>query len=106
MTDEPVIARHVREFLAAHRRPPGPIVVAVSGGPDSTALLRAWCAADTGPLVAAHLNHGLRGAASDADEAFVGDLVERLRRDGEPDEFRTARRSVTAEAPRQNVDGA
>jgi tRNA(Ile)-lysidine synthase len=49
-------------------------VVAVSGGPDSLALLRALLTlrgdAQT-PLIIAHLNHALRGAESDADEAFV-----------------------------------
>lgn len=52
----------------------GSIVVGVSGGPDSLTLLHVlgrlrrefgW------QLVAAHLNHGLRGADADADEAFV-----------------------------------
>jgi tRNA(Ile)-lysidine synthase len=50
-------------------------VVAVSGGPDSVALLRALAALRAeglvGRLVVAHLNHGLRGAESDADEEFV-----------------------------------
>jgi tRNA(Ile)-lysidine synthase len=49
-------------------------VVAVSGGPDSVALLRAMLAArpdEKAPLVMAHLNHQLRGADSDADEEFV-----------------------------------
>lgn len=54
-------------------------VVAVSGGPDSVALLRALLALSyPGPLVVAHLNHQLRGSESDADEAFVRDLVETL----------------------------
>jgi tRNA(Ile)-lysidine synthase len=56
--------------------PKGPIVVGVSGGPDSMALLhylggpgqRARPAPD---LVAGHVNHGLRGGDADADEAFV-----------------------------------
>src|SRR5262245_5311551 len=50
-------------------------VVAVSGGADSVALLRAL--ADFLPaasLVIAHLNHRLRGADSDADAAFVAAL--------------------------------
>ncbi len=57
----------------------GSIVAAVSGGPDSVALLRALRdARGVGPLVAAHLNHQLRGADSDADEAFVRDLCDHL----------------------------
>jgi tRNA(Ile)-lysidine synthase len=53
--------------------PPAGLVVAVSGGPDSVALTRAVAAAREpgSPLVLAHLNHQLRGAESDADEAFV-----------------------------------
>lgn len=56
------------------------VVVAVSGGPDSVALLRAMLALRGGSagLVVAHFNHQLRGAESDADEAFVRDLAERL----------------------------
>ncbi|HEY7157725.1 MAG TPA: tRNA lysidine(34) synthetase TilS [Gemmataceae bacterium] len=54
------------------------VVVAVSGGADSVALLRALDAARapraTVPLVLAHLNHQLRGSDSDADEQFVVDL--------------------------------
>jgi len=52
------------------------MVVAVSGGPDSVALLRALVElrpADA-PLIVAHLNHQLRGQESDADEAFVAEL--------------------------------
>ncbi len=51
-------------------------VVAVSGGPDSTALLVA--AAPRRRIVAAHFNHALRGAEADADAAFVADLAARL----------------------------
>jgi tRNA(Ile)-lysidine synthase len=49
-------------------------VVAVSGGPDSVGLLRALAMETTAPLVAAHLNHQLRGSESDADEVFVREL--------------------------------
>jgi len=59
-----------------------PGVVAVSGGPDSVALLRALvllrAAATTEPLVVAHLNHQLRGEESNGDERFVHDLYARL----------------------------
>lgn len=61
---------------------PGSVVVcAVSGGPDSVALLHALAALQSRfdfRVVAAHLNHHLRGAASDADEAFVRELCARL----------------------------
>jgi tRNA(Ile)-lysidine synthase len=56
------------------------IVVAVSGGADSVALLRSLVSVsgnDTSNLVAAHFNHLLREAA-DADERFVVDLAKRL----------------------------
>lgn len=58
------------------------VLVALSGGADSTALLVAL--ASIAPereleLHAAHLNHRLRGADSDADAAFVAALCKRLR---------------------------
>jgi tRNA(Ile)-lysidine synthase len=49
--------------------------VAVSGGADSVFLLHALRALHDGPLVVLHVNHGLRGADSDADEAFVRRLA-------------------------------
>jgi tRNA(Ile)-lysidine synthase len=57
------------------------VLVAVSGGADSVALLRALAALKTGGagrLCAAHLNHQLRPDAAD-DERFVVDLCGRLR---------------------------
>ena len=56
---------------------PGPGVVAVSGGADSVALLCVLHALAC-PLTVAHVNHGLRGAESDADEAFVRELAKAL----------------------------
>src|SRR6185369_6971695 len=51
------------------------ILVGVSGGADSVALLLVL--KQLGFSVgAAHLNHGLRGAESDADEKFVQELAE------------------------------
>jgi tRNA(Ile)-lysidine synthase len=70
----------VRKVVQALRRAGavGRLVVAVSGGPDSVALLRALREAGAGPLLAAHLNHQLRGAESDGDEAFVRELCDGL----------------------------
>ncbi len=65
----------VRAFFAAHAPPPGPGVVAVSGGADSVALLRALLAAGVGPLHVAHFHHHLRGAEADEDAAFVRALA-------------------------------
>lgn len=66
-----------------HLSPGAAVVVAVSGGPDSVALLRALVAADAEggrgwTLHVAHLNHGLRGQASDGDAAFVQGLSREL----------------------------
>jgi tRNA(Ile)-lysidine synthase len=57
-----------------------PVVVAVSGGADSVALLRILVAvqAPGAKLWVAHFNHGLRGAQSDADEQFVEKLAASL----------------------------
>jgi tRNA(Ile)-lysidine synthase len=61
----------------------GAVVVAVSGGPDSVALLRALVALKRGDeLVVAHVNHQLRGLESDADEDFVRNLHARLAAEG------------------------
>jgi tRNA(Ile)-lysidine synthase len=72
----------VRDFFQGLDPVSGPLVVAVSGGPDSVALVRALASLrdELGlrPLILAHLNHRLRGAESDADEAFVRELHEQL----------------------------
>ena len=59
------------------------VLVAVSGGADSTALLDAlarWKKSEhlSSTLCAAHLNHLLRGAESDADETFVREITGQL----------------------------
>lgn len=69
------------------------IIAAVSGGADSVSLLLAMAELIDRKklgirLVAAHFNHGLRGAASDADEEFVRKLTTKL-----SIEFATARAS-------------
>lgn len=52
-----------------------PVLALVSGGADSVALLRLLAAGELGTaperLRVLHVNHGLRGADSDGDEAFV-----------------------------------
>ncbi len=54
-----------------------PVLVALSGGADSVALLRALLALGY-PVRAFHLNHCLRGGEADRDEAFCRALCEKL----------------------------
>jgi tRNA(Ile)-lysidine synthase len=57
------------------------VVVALSGGPDSTALLAVLASIAHEmdlSLIVAHFNHGLRGAESDEDEKFSRDLSDRM----------------------------
>ena len=57
------------------------VAVAVSGGADSVGLLRALvgCAPEIGFVLAvAHVHHGIRGGAADADAEFVAELAEGL----------------------------
>lgn len=75
------------------------VVVGASAGLDSTVLARLLHGAGYA-VVLAHVNYGLRGAASDADEAFVRGLaaelnvpvyVEAVALEGPPDRQRRAR---------------
>src|SRR5580704_2860261 len=52
------------------------ILVALSGGPDSVAMFHALGSMRY-RIVAAHLNHGIRGNEADRDEAFVRNLCAR-----------------------------
>lgn len=57
------------------------VCAALSGGADSVSLLLALCALKdelSVEVAACHLNHGLRGGESDADERFCRELCERL----------------------------
>lgn len=58
---------HLRRQFAAHLQPDQPVLVAVSGGADSLALLH-LCVTLRHPIVAATLDHGLRGDQG-ADDA-------------------------------------
>lgn len=71
-----VIVDTLRQFLASNAIE-GRLLVAVSGGIDSTALLLAFVELGGAAFEAAHVNHHLRGADSDADEAFVRELCAR-----------------------------
>ncbi|WP_135555206.1 tRNA lysidine(34) synthetase TilS [Paenibacillus cymbidii] len=77
------LERKVARAVAEHKLavPGDTVVVAVSGGPDSVALLHllAALAGEFGiRLVVAHLNHRFRGAESDAEAAFVAALAAEL----------------------------
>jgi tRNA(Ile)-lysidine synthase len=68
----------VREWCGTH------VVLGVSGGADSVAMLRAMAGlkerhGGRGQLYVGHLNHGLRGSAADDDEAWLRLLCERLK---------------------------
>jgi tRNA(Ile)-lysidine synthase len=80
------------------------VLVAVSGGADSVALLH--CLANIAPelrlrLTVAHLNHTLRGADSAGDESFVAALAGKL---GLPCVVRTVDVRASATARRANLE--
>lgn len=64
------IVQHITHHLSS--RPPGPLIVAVSGGPDSLALLYAvFESSNAADILVYHLDHGLRGDQSAADAIMV-----------------------------------
>ncbi|MBE6711692.1 MAG: tRNA(Ile)-lysidine synthetase, partial [Ruminococcaceae bacterium] len=59
----------------------GCVIAAYSGGADSTCLLyhlAHWCEEHNVRLLAAHVNHGIRGDDADRDEAFCRETCETL----------------------------
>ncbi len=76
------LPRKVEQFLRGVDLGCQPLVVAVSGGPDSVALLHALATQQFPHLVIAHLNHQLRGRDSDDDECFVHELHDTLKARG------------------------
>ena len=80
---ELTLEQRVLRFIQEHRLILShcPLLVAVSGGPDSVCLLHilANLKDELGiKLHVAHLNHQLRGAESEADAQYVSDLARRL----------------------------
>lgn len=76
----PPLPDTLRAFFRRHAPVPpgGTLVLAVSGGPDSLALLHALCALRAelaASLHVAHLDHTLRGAESAAEAAFVAETA-------------------------------
>jgi tRNA(Ile)-lysidine synthase len=105
----PPLVEKVEKYLRTLGSRPDRIVVAVSGGPDSVALLRVLVSLRhaSGSLTIAHLNHQLRGNESDADEAFVRQLHEVLEsHDVTGLQLRTEQLDVSAQAQaeRKNVE--
>ncbi len=113
MTPDPVegFLNRVRATIRTHEMLPHTaatpearetLVVAVSGGVVSVALLRALVELVeedfAATLIVAHLNHGLRGPAADADQKFVEDLAQHLGLECE-----TSRADVTAEAAARGI---
>lgn len=85
-------------------RPGMRVAIACSGGADSVALLRALLDRrnELGLVLSvAHMNHGIRGAESDADAAFVEDLARKFEL---PFHLRRVDTPATAEANRQGLE--
>ena len=76
------LTQSVLAYIRKHEllRPGDRVALAVSGGADSVALLQVLLEMQRElglVLSVVHLNHGIRGAESDADEQFVRDLAAR-----------------------------
>src|SRR5438132_6359059 len=65
----------LQQVLSKLLVPDEPLLIGVSGGPDSIALLDVLAKSGWRPHVC-HLNHQWRGAESDADAEFVRQLAE------------------------------
>lgn len=94
----------LRARLEAWRLRPGKILVALSGGPDSVALLRGLLFAYRGDgwsVAAAHLNHRLREGAAERDEQFVRELCAGL---GVPLEVEACDVAAEAAASKKGIE--
>jgi tRNA(Ile)-lysidine synthase len=107
----PPLVRKIERWLRRREIGAGGMVVAVSGGPDSVALLRALLTvrppSSDGKIIVAHLNHCLRGSESDADAAFVCELQEQFARTYPALAWRCEAVDVaaSAHAERANLEG-
>lgn len=77
------LKKTVRQTIERHKmlQSGDSVLVAVSGGADSVALaimLNSMAVSHGWRVGIAHLNHGIRGAAADADARFVERLAEKL----------------------------
>jgi tRNA(Ile)-lysidine synthase len=78
------VLSRVADTLAQVVRDGELVLIALSGGPDSVALLHAMLALrdrarrPSVRIAAAHLNHRIRGAEADRDEAFVRELCAKM----------------------------
>lgn len=102
--------------LATYVKPGTTVVVGVSGGPDSTALLvllDQYAQLHDVKIIVAHVNHGIRGKAADRDEKFVHKLARKcgamfesmrvqLSGSGVEEQGRTLRRDFFIELQAQN----
>ncbi len=93
----------MREFIVSRRliKPRDRVLVALSGGPDSVFLLYTLLALRDElkiTLLAGHLNHCLRGAESNRDEAFVKALAKK-----EGVKLISAKRDVAGYAKRKKL---
>jgi tRNA(Ile)-lysidine synthase len=82
---QPILEKIVMDFIRSGRllRPGERIMLAVSGGADSLALMYVLHSLTTAGLLkvdlsVVHINHRLRGAAADADEEFVNHQASKL----------------------------
>jgi tRNA(Ile)-lysidine synthase len=79
----PPILQEIEAFCSKNRliARQDKILLAVSGGPDSTALLYVFHDLQEAyefELAVAHVNHGIRGADADIDQQFVRDIAAAL----------------------------
>ncbi|MDC0176114.1 tRNA lysidine(34) synthetase TilS [Planctomycetaceae bacterium] len=75
------VARHVATWWKNSASRVTAVLVGVSGGADSVGLVRAAASEGAIPdvkLVVGHVDHGIRGAESQADSKWVGELADQL----------------------------